>query len=173
MPPNLESIRFWPRTGCRDVQDTISLNGVNVNITKFRYPQTLLTHSHIPHSLLCVISISKHNVQTSRNKTISPDRKCVSLLDAEAPYRGHPEGLLVVRSEQKKCVRWCAGCTIKQCRHQAVTVSLSSGGVFLNVCVCVAVAELRTLYIFYLHLCYARKLSTITQHFLSVANSSS
>jgi len=36
LPPNLESVRFWPRTGCRTVEDTISLNGINVNITKFR-----------------------------------------------------------------------------------------------------------------------------------------
>jgi|EP00670_Eutreptiella_braarudii_P006525 hypothetical protein len=36
LPANLESIRFWPRTGCRYVEDTISLMGKNVNITKFR-----------------------------------------------------------------------------------------------------------------------------------------
>eukprot|EP00668_Euglena_longa_P042867 GGOE01056752.1.p1 GENE.GGOE01056752.1~~GGOE01056752.1.p1 ORF type:complete len:387 (-),score=91.05 GGOE01056752.1:12-1172(-) len=36
LPSTLESVRFWPRTGCRYVQDTISQNGVNVNITKFR-----------------------------------------------------------------------------------------------------------------------------------------
>jgi hypothetical protein len=29
-------VRFWPRTGCRWVWDTISMNGVDVNVTKFR-----------------------------------------------------------------------------------------------------------------------------------------